>query len=83
MMKNGPYSLATDGSSDNGLKKQNPLTVKIYDANLKKIKSSFLDLWLSSDSTVEMLFQEINSRLSTLEIPWTARTPMWGSTTAS
>lgn len=70
MMKNGPYSLATDGSSDNGLKKQNPLTVKIYDANLKKIKSSFLDMCLSSGRTAEMLFQEINSCLSTLEIPW-------------
>ena len=53
-MKNAPYSLATDGSNDNGLKKMNPLTVQIYDVNLKRVKTSFLDMCfrcLSSGST--------------------------------
>ena len=41
-----PYSLATNGSNDNGLKKMNPLTVQIYDVNLKQVKTSFLDVCL-------------------------------------
>ena len=56
-MKNAPYSLETDGSNDNGLKKINPLTVQIYDVNLKWVKTTFLDMCLSSGSTTEMLFQ--------------------------
>ena len=43
-MKNAPYSLATDGLNDNGLKKMNPLTVQIYDVNLRRVKTSLLDM---------------------------------------
>lgn len=63
-MKNAPYSLATDGSNNNGLKKMNPLTVQIYDVNLKRVKTSFLDMCLSSGSTAEMLFHGIDECLA-------------------
>ena len=69
-MKNAPYSLATDGSNDNGLKKMNPLTVQIYDVNLKRVKISLLDMCLSSESTAEKLFQGINDCLAGHRIPW-------------
>ena len=69
-MKNAPYSLATDGSNDNGLKKMNPLTVQIYDVNLKRVKTSLLDMCLSSGSTAEKLFQGINDCLASHRIPW-------------
>ena len=70
-MKNAPYSLATDGSNDNnGLKKMNPLTVQIYDVNLKRVKTSVLDMCLSRGSTAEMLFQGIDECLAGHKIPW-------------
>ena len=69
-MKNAPYSLATDGSNDNGLKKMNPLTVQIYDVNLKRVKTSLLDMCLSSGSMAEKLFQGINDCLAGHRIPW-------------
>lgn len=64
------YSLTTDGSNDNGLKKMNPLTVQIYDVNLKRVKTSFLDMCLSSGSTAQMLFQGIDECLAGHRIPW-------------
>ena len=70
VMKNAPYSLATDGSNNNGLKKMNPLTVQIYDVNLKRVKTSFLDMCLSSGSTAEMLLQGIDECLASHRIPW-------------
>ena len=70
-MKNALYSLATDGSNDNNdLKKMNPLTVQINDVNLKQVKTSFLDMWLSRGSTAEMLFQGIDDCLAGHRIPW-------------
>lgn len=69
-MKNAPYSLANDGSNDNGLKKMNPLTVQIYDVNLKRVKTSLLDMCLSSGSTAEKPFQGINDCLAGHRIPW-------------
>ena len=69
-MKNTPYSLATDGSNDNGLKKMNPLIVQIYDVNLKRVKTSFLDMCLSSGSTAQMLLQGIDECLAGHRIPW-------------
>lgn len=56
VMKNAPNLLATDGSNHDSLKKMNPLTVQIYDVNLKQVKTSFLDMGLSSGSMPEMLF---------------------------
>lgn len=69
-MKTSPYSLATDGSNDNGLQKMNPLTVRIYDVNLGKVKTSFLDMCMSSGGTAEELFTAIDDCLSSLKVPW-------------
>lgn len=68
-MKNAPYSLATDVSNNNGLKKMNPLTVQIYNVNLKRVKTSFWDMCLSSGSMAQMLFQGIEC-LAGHRIPW-------------
>ena len=48
----------------------NPLTVQIYDVNLKRAKTSFLDVCLSSGSTAQMFFQGINECLPGHRIPW-------------
>ena len=77
--------LATDGSNDNGLKKMNPLTVQIHDVNLKRVKTSLLDMCLSSGSTAEMLCNEsmsvwpaTKSRGKTaLHFPWTTLMLTW------
>ena len=41
IMKNNPFSLATDGSNDSGLQKMNPLTVRIFDTNRGCITTRF------------------------------------------
>lgn len=46
-MKSQPFSIAVDGSNDNGLEKMNPMTVRLYDANHGKIVTRFLDMCLT------------------------------------
>ena len=79
------YSSATDGSTDNGLKKMNPLTVQTYDVNLKRVKTGFLDMCLSSGSTAEILFQGIDECLASHRIPCvsSSRTHQYTSMDAS
>lgn len=48
----------------------NPLTLQIYNVNLKQMKTSFLDVCLSSGSTAQMLFQGIDECLAGHRIPW-------------
>ena len=62
-MKVLPYSLATDGSNDNGLLKMNLLTVRIYDVNHGKMTTSFLDMCLSTGGTANAVFAAIDSCL--------------------
>ena len=50
-MKKYPYALATDGSNDNGLKNMNPLTVRKFDINAGKVKTSFLDMCMTPSGT--------------------------------
>ncbi len=69
-MKVLPYSLATDGSNDNGLHKMNPLTVRMFDLNLGKITTRFLDMALSSGGTAEQVFSTIDGCMSSHQIPW-------------
>ena len=54
-MIQGPYALAIDGSSDNGLEKMYPLTVHIFDVN-GGVATQFLDMCCSSLSTAEGIF---------------------------
>ena len=45
-MKKEPYSLAIDGSNDNGLQKMNPVTVRIFDKTHGCVRMYFLDMCL-------------------------------------
>ena len=65
-MKLHPFSLAVDGSNDEGLEKMNPLTVRIFDLNANRIVTRFLDMCTSSSSTAEGIFTVINEKLTKL-----------------
>ena len=65
-MQKSPFSLATDGSNDNCL----PLTVRIFDINLGKVKTSLLDMCVSKGGTAEELFTTIDNCMSAFGIPW-------------
>ena len=65
-MQKSPFSLATDGSNDNCL----PLTVRIFDINLEKVKTSLLDMCVSKGGTAEELFTTIDNCMSAFGIPW-------------
>ena len=45
-MKNGPFSVAIDGSSNNGVEKMNPLTVQIINGENGMVHTQFLDMCL-------------------------------------
>ena len=52
-MKNGPFALAIDDSSDSGIEKMNPLTIRFCDVSASKVVTQFLDMCMSSSSTAE------------------------------
>ena len=43
-MKEGPYTLCTDGSNDEGLIKLNSLLVRVFNINEGKVVSQLLDM---------------------------------------
>ena len=55
-MKNEPFALAVDGSSDTGVEKMNALTIRIFDGNRGMVSTQFLDMCMSSSSTAEGIF---------------------------
>ena len=65
-MKCYPFSLSVDGSNDNGLKKMNPFTVRIFDVNASRIVTRFLDMCTSSSATAEGIFTIIDEKLTKL-----------------
>ncbi|CAB4025763.1 methyltransferase 15 [Paramuricea clavata] len=69
-MKNGPFSLAIDGSSDNDLEKMNPLTVCIFDINTHKVEGRFLDMCSATASTAQAIYDKMNEVLNKHDIPW-------------
>ena len=69
-MRNGPYSVAIDGSSDSGVEKMNPLTVRIINADSGMVHTQFLDMCLSSLSTAEGIFSKMQAALDKYEISW-------------
>jgi len=72
-MKNGPYSLSTDGSNDTGVEKLNPLTVRIFDVNRRQVTTQLLDMCPTSGrecGTASAIFQKIDSVLNRFNIPW-------------
>lgn len=53
-MKSGPYSIYTDGSNDNGLKKMMPITISVEDDDKELgISNEFLDICMTETSTAE------------------------------
>lgn len=69
-MQKSPFSQATDGSSDNTLLKMNPLTVRIFDVNLGKVKTCLLDMCISKGGTAGELFSSIDNCMSSFRISW-------------
>ena len=68
-MKNEPFALAIDGSSDTGVEKMNPLTIRIF-YNRGVVSTQFLDISMSSSSTAEGIFTIMQDALSKHGIPW-------------
>ena len=69
MMKSKPYSIAIDGSNDNGLgKKLYPLIVRVFSD--QEIVAQLLDMCIVEGSTAELIFIAVNNILGTLQIPW-------------
>lgn len=70
VMKEGPYSIAVDGSSDSDVKKMNPLTVKFFDLSRGVAITQFLDMCMSSVSTAEGIFGTVDDVLTKHGISW-------------
>ena len=68
-MKTQPYALAIDGSSDSGVEKMNPLTIRTFD-KCGMVTTHFLDMCLSSSSTAEGIFSKMEEVLTKHSIPW-------------
>ncbi len=47
-MTRGPFSVAIDGSNDNGLEKMNPLTVRLFNSNSGLVDTQLLDMCLKT-----------------------------------
>ena len=65
-MKLHPFSISVDGSNDTGLLKMNPLTVRIFDVNLDRIVTRFLDMCSASSATAENLYNTFDMKLQEL-----------------
>ena len=57
-MRVKPFSITVDGSSDNGLEKMNPLTVRVI-SDSGVIYNELLDICMSSNSTAEGIFSKM------------------------
>lgn len=69
-MKNAPFSVAIDGSTDSGVEKMNPLTVRVFNTHSGMVHTQFLDMCMSSQSTAEGIFQKMQGALEKHEISW-------------
>ena len=67
-MRRDPFSIAIDASSDSGIEKMNPLTVRIFDINDGITSTRFLDMCMSSSSTPEGIFAKVQQVLTTHSI---------------
>ena len=64
---NDRYALSIDGSSDSGVEKMNPLTVRIFNPVHGIVH--FLDMCMSS-STAEGIFLKMQGALENYDISW-------------
>ena len=72
-MKNGPFSLGTDGSNDNGEQKMNVLIVYLFDKKKTRVTTEFLSMCSTTgphSGTADKVFKKINDEMIKFEIPW-------------
>ena len=69
-MKKDCYSISADGSNDQGLKKMNPVTVRLFDMNQHMVVNQFLDMCLSSSSDADGIFAAIDKAFANNGILW-------------
>ena len=69
-MKKDCYSTSTDDSNDQGLKKRNPLTVRLFDINQHMVVNQFLEMCLSSSSDADGIFVAIDKAFANNGILW-------------
>ena len=64
------YIISTDGSNDQGLKKMNPVTVRLFDTNQHMVVNQFLEICLSSSSDADGIFAAIDKAFANNGILW-------------
>ncbi|XP_072030090.1 zinc finger MYM-type protein 6-like [Amphiura filiformis] len=71
-LKQTPFSLSTDGSSDSGADKQlYPIVVRYYDTDLSQVLSVLLEIAVTKDaSTGNNIFLLLDKVLTDNKIPW-------------
>ena len=69
-MKEYPFSVSVDGSSDTGVEKMNPMTIRIFDINRGSATARFLDMCMASSSSAEGIFTRMNEVLQNNSITW-------------
>ena len=69
-MKQSPFSLATDGSTDMEDVKMYPIVVKLFDASLGRVVVLMLKLCESRESTGKAIFELVNYELKKRGIGW-------------
>lgn len=70
-MRGFPFSFCHDGSSDNSIKKMNPMCVTIFDINNSKcVESKFNDMFVTTGEHCEVLFQAIDDNFLRDSIDW-------------
>ena len=70
-MRQEPYALSIDGSSDTGIEKMNPLTARIFSSLHGMVTTHFLDMCMSSSGTAEGIFSKMEQVLFKYNISWT------------
>ena len=69
-MRENIFSICTDGSNDQNLSKMNPVTVRLFDINQRKVVTKFLDMCLTQSSTAVAIFSSINDAFIRNGVSW-------------
>ena len=69
-MRNVPFSLRIDGSSDQELKKMYSLTVRIWDVNEGRVSGCFVKVCTTADGTAQEQYELIESFLKEESLRW-------------
>ena len=70
MKKEDCYSIITDGSNDQELKKMNPVTVRLFGINQHMVVNRFLEMCLSSSFDADGRFATIDKAFDNNGIQW-------------